>query len=63
MLQISKQVMKILLVSGAIGLLPLPAVAVGPEPTPLPQPVQLTVGYQKVGHLAPVILVADELKK
>ena len=25
--------------------------------------MQLTVGYQKVGHLAPVILVADELKK
>lgn len=63
MLQISKQVMKILLVAGTIGLLSRPASAVGPEPTPLPQPVQLTVGYQKVGHLAPVILVADELKK
>jgi sulfonate transport system substrate-binding protein len=46
-----------------LGLLPLPAGAVGPEPAPLAPPVQLTVGYQKVGHLAPVILVADELKK
>src|ERR1700730_10140578 len=60
--------MKLLIVAGAllagvIGLLPLPARAVGPEPAPLAQPVQLTVGYQKVGHLAPVVLVADELKK
>ena len=45
------------------GLLTQPARAVGPEPAPLAQPVELTVGYQKVGHLAPVILVADELKK
>jgi sulfonate transport system substrate-binding protein len=55
--------MKLFFLAGAIGLLPLPARAVGPEPAPLAQPVQLTVGYQKVGHLAPVILVADELKK
>jgi sulfonate transport system substrate-binding protein len=26
-------------------------------------PVTLTVGYQKVGHLAPVVLIADDLKK
>jgi sulfonate transport system substrate-binding protein len=39
------------------------AVAVGPEPAPLSPPVELTVGYQKVGHLAPMILVADDLKK
>jgi sulfonate transport system substrate-binding protein len=51
------------LLAGILGLLPLPAGAVGPEPAPLAPPVQLTVGYQKVGHLAPVILVADELKK
>jgi sulfonate transport system substrate-binding protein len=51
------------LLAGVLGLLPLPAGAVGPEPAPLAPPVQLTVGYQKVGHLAPVILVADELKK
>ena len=67
-MRVSGQVMKLLLVAGALlagvlGLLPLPAGAVGPEPAPLAPPVQLTVGYQKVGHLAPVILVADELKK
>lgn len=39
------------------------AQAVGPRPAPLPQPVTLTVGYQKVGHLAPLVLVADELRK
>jgi len=37
--------------------------AVGPRPAPLPQPVTLTVGYQKVGHLAPMVLIADELRK
>jgi sulfonate transport system substrate-binding protein len=37
--------------------------AIGPRPAPLPQPVTLTVGYQKVGHLAPIVLIADELKK
>jgi sulfonate transport system substrate-binding protein len=66
--RVSGQVMKLpflagALLAGALGLLPLPAGAVGPEPAPLAPPVQLTVGYQKVGHLAPVILVADELKK
>lgn len=67
-MRVSGQVMKRLFLAGALlagvlGLLPLPAGAVGPEPAPLVPPVQLTVGYQKVGHLAPVILVADELKK
>jgi sulfonate transport system substrate-binding protein len=62
--QISRQIMKlVVLVAGAVGLLPLPAGAVGPEPAPLAKPVELTLGYQKVGHLAPVVLVADELKK
>jgi sulfonate transport system substrate-binding protein len=51
------------LAASALGLLPLPAGAVGPEPKPLSPPVDLTVGYQKVGHLAPMILIADELKK
>jgi sulfonate transport system substrate-binding protein len=37
--------------------------AMAPEPAPLSPPVELTVGYQKVGHLAPMILIADELKK
>ncbi len=67
-MRVSGQVMKLLfaagaLLAGVLGLLLLPAGAVGPEPAPLAPPVQLTVGYQKVGHLAPVILVADELKK
>jgi sulfonate transport system substrate-binding protein len=43
--------------------LPRAAHAVGPEPAPLARPAELTVGYVKVGHLAPIILVADELKK
>jgi ABC-type nitrate/sulfonate/bicarbonate transport system substrate-binding protein len=61
--QISRQMMKLLFLVAAVGLLPLPAGAVGPEPAPLAQPVQLTVGYQKVGHLAPIILIGDELKR
>ena len=39
------------------------AAAVGPRPAPLPAPVTLTVGYQKVGHLVPMVQIADELKK
>jgi len=58
-----KQVAWLLFVVAAIGWLPLPAQAIGPEPAALAQPVELTVGYVKVGHLAPIILVADELKK
>jgi sulfonate transport system substrate-binding protein len=61
--QVSRTVVKPLFLAAAIGLLPLPAGAVGPEPAPLSPPVQLTVGYQKVGHLAPVILIVDELKR
>ena len=65
-MKVSRQLMKLFVLAGALvagGLLPLPAGAVGPEPAPLAPPVELTVGYQKVGHLAPVILIADELKK
>ncbi|AQH02401.1 ABC transporter substrate-binding protein [Burkholderia sp. KK1] len=40
-----------------------PAFALAPEPAPLPQPVTLTIGYVKVGHLAPMLSVADTLKK
>lgn len=29
---------------------------------PLDPPVALSVGYQKVGHLAPIVLIADELR-
>lgn len=32
------------------------------QTAPLNPPVTLTVGYQKVGHLAPMILIADTLK-
>jgi sulfonate transport system substrate-binding protein len=61
--RILRQVAGLLFAVTAIGWLPLPAHAIGPEPAPLAQPVELTVGYVKVGHLAPIILVADELKK
>ena len=43
--------------------LPMAAYAVGPEPAPLSPPVELTFGYQKVGHLAPIVTLSDELKK
>lgn len=44
-------------------LLPVTAHAVGPEPAPLSPPVEVTFGYQKVGHLAPIVTLPDELKK
>ena len=47
----------------AAAMLPMRAYAVGPEPKPLDKPVELTVGYQKVGHLAPITLISDELDK
>jgi sulfonate transport system substrate-binding protein len=43
--------------------LPVLAHAVGPEPKPLAPPVDVTFGYQKVGHLAPIVMLDDELKK
>lgn len=58
-----KTLAKFALVAAAVSLMPLGAGAVGPQPAPLSAPVQLTVGYQKVGHLAPMILISDELKK
>ena len=63
-MQISRQIMKLVfklvfLAAGAAALLPLPAGAVGPEPAPLAKPVELTVGYQKVGHLAPFSNIAE----
>lgn len=39
------------------------ALAIGPMPSPMPQPATITVGYVKVGHLSPMLMVADELKK
>src|SRR6476660_1533174 len=44
-------------------LLPVAAHAVGPQPAPLSPPVEVTFGYQKVGHLAPIVTLGDELKK
>jgi ABC-type nitrate/sulfonate/bicarbonate transport system substrate-binding protein len=41
-------------------LLALAAMAVAPVRAEAP--VSLTVGYQKVGHLAPIVAIADELK-
>jgi sulfonate transport system substrate-binding protein len=61
--RIPRRLKSLFFLVAAFGWLPLPAQAIGPEPAPLAQPVELTVGYQKVGHLAPVILIADELKK
>ncbi|MBL8376713.1 MAG: ABC transporter substrate-binding protein [Burkholderiales bacterium] len=39
------------------------ALAQGARPAPLPQAATLTVGYQKVGHLVPMVQVVDELKR
>jgi sulfonate transport system substrate-binding protein len=61
--RIPKRLKSLFFLVAAIGWLPLPAQAIGPEPAPLAQPVEFTVGYVKVGHLAPIVLVADELKK
>lgn len=48
---------------GMMGLLAaLPGAAVA-QTAPLNPPVSLNVGYQKVGHLAPVVLISDDLKK
>ncbi len=33
------------------------------QDAPLDPPVSLNVGYQKVGHLAPIIMIADDLKE
>jgi sulfonate transport system substrate-binding protein len=37
--------------------------AIGPAPAPLPKPETLTVGFVKVGHLAPLLNIREELKK
>jgi len=63
MVKISKQIAQLCLLVGTIGFLSQPAFAVGPEPAALSTPIQLTVGYQKVGHLATVILITDDLKR
>ena len=50
-------------VSAALLLAPSVARAVGPEPAPLSPPGKLTIGYVKVGHLAPLSLVPEDAKK
>ena len=39
------------------------AFAVGPSPAPMKQKEVLTGGYVKVGHLAPMLMLEEELKK
>jgi sulfonate transport system substrate-binding protein len=39
------------------------ALALGPAPAPLKDKATLTIGYVKVGHLSPMLLVEEELKK
>jgi sulfonate transport system substrate-binding protein len=58
-----RTLVKLIFAAIAVGFVPLPAGAVGPQPAPLSPPVELTVGYQKVGHLAPMIMISDELAK
>lgn len=43
-------------------LIPTVAKALSARPAPLPEPVTLTVGAAKVAHLAPMALIADDLK-
>jgi sulfonate transport system substrate-binding protein len=49
----------VLLLAGASSL----AQAFAPEPAPLPQKETLTIGYIKVGHLAPMLGIEEVLKK
>ena len=37
--------------------------AVGPAPAPMKQKETLSIGYVKVGHLSPMLMVEEELKK
>ena len=46
-------------VAGCLALSPTARAA---DPAPLAKPIELTVGYQKVGHLAPVVMISDTLK-
>ena len=57
------KVLSTVLAAATLSILPHLAQAVGPEPKPLSPAVQITVGYQKVGHLAPIVQLPDQLKK
>lgn len=54
-------------VTGFVGMLACIAAfsvhAVGPAPAPMKQKEVLTVGFVKVGHLSPLLMVEEELKK
>jgi sulfonate transport system substrate-binding protein len=46
-----------------LGLAPSLGFAEGGTPPPLAKPITLNIGYQKVGHLAPVQMVSEPLEK
>jgi len=54
-------------VAGFVGVLACIATfsvhAVGPAPAPMKQKEVLTVGFVKVGHLSPLLMIEEELKK
>lgn len=54
-------------VAGFVGVLACIAAisvhAVGPAPAPMKQKEVLTVGFVKVGHLSPLLMIEEELKK
>jgi sulfonate transport system substrate-binding protein len=62
-MQILKTFAKLTIAAVGLAITVHSAAAVGPEPAPLSPRVELTVGYQKVGHLAPMVMITDELKK
>lgn len=51
------------LITIALSMAATAALAVGPSPAPMRQKEILSVGYVKVGHLAPMLMLEDELKK
>jgi sulfonate transport system substrate-binding protein len=61
-MKLARSLLALWVVAG-LSLVSAAANAVSPVPAPLSPPVKLTVGYVKVGHLAPLSLVTDELRK
>ena len=51
------------LLTMALSLAATAALAVGPAPAPMKQKEVLSVGFVKVGHLAPMLMLEEELKK
>ena len=51
------------LLSIGLALAATAALAVGPSPAPMKQKEVLTIGYVKVGHLSPMLMLEEELKK